>query len=138
MEHRSVQMETLVVNFLQDNGVVVPFQVLSVVVMESIAVLMDTHAMFLLVPVVKEADVYLSRLSCHHQRENLVQTVFVQMEHRSVQMETLVVNSLLENGAAVHFHKQSVAVMEFTAVLMATLAMFLLEPVVKVADMYLW
>jgi len=59
MEHQSVQMETLVVNFLPDNGVVVHFQMLSVVVMEFIAVLMDTHVMFLLEPVVKEANVYL-------------------------------------------------------------------------------
>jgi len=64
--------------------------------------------------------------------------LFVQMGNLSVQMETHVVNSLLENGAAVHFHKQSVAVMEFTAVLMATLAMFQLEAVVKEADVYLW
>ena len=59
MEHQSVQMETLVVNFLPDNGVVVHFQMLSVVVMEFIAVLMDTHAMFLLEPVVREGEIYL-------------------------------------------------------------------------------
>ena len=60
------------------------------------------------------------------------------MGNLSVQMETHVVNSLLENGAAVHFHKQSAAVMEFTAVLMVTLAMFLLEPVVREGEIYLW
>ena len=59
------------------------------------------------------------------------------MGNLSVQTETHVVNSLLENGAAVHFHKPSAAVMEFTAVQMATLAMFLLEPVVKKAKVYL-
>ena len=63
--------------------------------------------------------------------------LFVQMGNLSVQMEIHVVNSLLENGAAVHFHKQSVAVMEFTAVLMAIHAMFLPGPVVKKAKVYL-
>ena len=52
-------METHAVNFPQDNGVVVHFQMLSVVAMEYIAALMDTLAMFLLEPVVKEAKVYL-------------------------------------------------------------------------------
>ena len=59
MDHLSVQMETHVVNFPQDNGVVVHFQMLFVVVMEFIAVRVDTHVMFLLEPVVEEADVYL-------------------------------------------------------------------------------
>ena len=63
--------------------------------------------------------------------------LFVQMDHLSVQMETHVVNFPQDNGVVVHFRKQSVAVMEFTAVLMATHAMFLLGPVVKKAKVYL-
>ena len=59
------------------------------------------------------------------------------MEYLSVQMETLVVNFLPDNGVVVLFCKQSAAVMEFTAVLMDTLAMFLLEPVVKKAKVHL-
>ena len=59
MGNPSVQMETLVVNFLQDNGVVVLFHKQSAAVMEFTAVLMDTHAMFLLEPVVTKAKVYL-------------------------------------------------------------------------------
>ena len=64
--------------------------------------------------------------------------LFVQMGNLSVQMETHAVNCLQDNGVVVHFHKQSAAVIEFTAVLMDTLAMFLLEPVVKEAKVYLW
>ena len=52
-------------------------------------------------------------------------------------MEAHVVSLLLENGAAVHFHEQSAVVMEYIAVLMDTLAMFLLEPVVKKAKVHL-
>ena len=63
---------------------------------------------------------------------------FVQMEHLSVQMETHAVNFPQENGAVVHFHKQSAAVMEFTAVLMDTLAMLLMEPVVEKASIWLF
>ena len=59
MGNLSVQMETHAVNFLLDNGVVVHFQMLFAVAMEFTAVLMDTRAMFLLEPVVKEAKVYL-------------------------------------------------------------------------------
>ena len=59
------------------------------------------------------------------------------MEYLSVQMETLVVNFLPDNGVVVLFRKQSAAVMEFTAVLMDTLAMFLLEPVIEKAKVYL-
>ena len=56
------------------------------------------------------------------------------MEHLSVQMETHAVSFLQENGVVVHFQKQSAVVMEFTAVQMDTLAMFLPEPVVKEAE----
>ena len=59
MEHLSVLMETRAVNFPQDNGVVVHFQMLSVLAMEYIAALMDTLAMYLLEPVVKQPKVYL-------------------------------------------------------------------------------
>ena len=48
-------METHAVSFLQDNGVVVHFQMLSVVAMENIAVLVDTLAMCRLEPAVKRA-----------------------------------------------------------------------------------
>ena len=58
--------------------------------------------------------------------------LFVQIRNLCVQTEIHVVNSLLENGAAVHFQMLSVVVMEFTAVLVDTHAMFLLAPVVKV------
>ena len=57
MDHLSVQIETHVVNFPQDNGVVVHFQTLSVVAMENIAVPMDTLAMSQLEPAVKEVQV---------------------------------------------------------------------------------
>ena len=63
-------METRVVNFPPDNGVVVHFQKQSAAVMEFTAVLMDTLAMFPLEPVVKKAKVYLCYQSCQHQREN--------------------------------------------------------------------
>ena len=53
-------------------------------------------------------------------------------------MATHVVNFPQNNGVVVHFQKQSAAVMEFTAVLMDTLAMFLLDPVVKEAEVYLF
>ena len=52
-------------------------------------------------------------------------------------MKTHVVNFPQDNGVVVHFQKQSAAVMEFTAVLMDTLAMFLLDPVVEKAKVYL-
>ena len=42
MGNQNVPMEAHAVSFLQDNGVVVHFQMLSVVVMEFTAVLMDT------------------------------------------------------------------------------------------------
>ena len=61
--------------------------------------------------------------------------LFVQVGNRNVQMETHVVNSLLENGAVVHFHKQSAAVMEYIAALMDTPAM--LDFVVEEAKSYL-
>ena len=51
-------METRVVNFPQDNGVVVLFQKQSVAVITFTAVQMDTLAMFLREPVVKKAEVY--------------------------------------------------------------------------------
>ena len=57
MGNLSVQMETHVVNFPQDNGVVVPFHKRSAAVMEYIAVLMGTPAM--LDFVVEEAKSYL-------------------------------------------------------------------------------
>ena len=60
------------------------------------------------------------------------------MGNQNVQMETHVVNFLQDNGVVVLFHKQFAAVMEFTAVLMDTLAMFLLEPVVKKAKVHLF
>ena len=59
MGNQNVQMKTRVVNFPQDNGAVVHFQMLSVVAMENIAVLVDTLAMFLLEAVLKEAKVSL-------------------------------------------------------------------------------
>ena len=48
-------------------------------------------------------------------------------------METRVVNSPQDNGVVALFHKQSAAVMEFTAVQTDTLAMFLREAAVKEA-----
>ena len=45
------------------------------------------------------------------------------MGSQNVLMETHVVSSLLEYGAAVHFHEQSVAMMEYIAALMDTPAM---------------
>ena len=63
-------METHVVNFPPDNGVVVHFQKQSAAVMEFTAVLMDTLAMFLLDPVVEKAKVYLCFQSCQHQRKS--------------------------------------------------------------------
>ena len=45
------------------------------------------------------------------------------MGSQNVPMETHVVNLLLENGAAVHFHEQSAAMMEYIAVLMDTPAL---------------
>ena len=65
MANLSVQMATHVINFLQDNGVVVPFRMLSAVVIENIAVQMGTPAMFHLEHVVKEANAYLSYKSYH-------------------------------------------------------------------------
>ena len=59
MGNRNVQMETHVVNFPQDNGVVVLFQMRSAAVTEFIAVQMDTLVMFLREPVLKKAKVYL-------------------------------------------------------------------------------
>ena len=57
--NRNVLIKTHAVNFPQDNGVVVHFQMLSAVAMEYIAALMDTLAMFLLEPVINKAKVYL-------------------------------------------------------------------------------
>ena len=55
----SVQMETLAVNFLQVNTVVVLIQMLFAAAMESTAVLMDILVTCLLEPVRKEAAVCL-------------------------------------------------------------------------------
>ena len=52
-------------------------------------------------------------------------------------METHAVSFLQENGVVAHFLEQSVAVMEFTAVQMDTLVIYLLEPVVEKAKVYL-
>ena len=52
-------------------------------------------------------------------------------------METRVVSFPQDNMVVALFHKQSAAVMEFTAVQMDTLAMFLREPVIKKARVYL-
>ena len=59
MGNRNVQMETHVVNFPQDNGVAVLFQMRSAAVMEFIVVQMGTLAMFLREPVHKKGKVYL-------------------------------------------------------------------------------
>ena len=52
-------------------------------------------------------------------------------------METHVVNFPQDNMVVALFHKQSAAAMEFTAVQMDTLAMFLKEPVPKKVRVYL-
>ena len=59
MGNQNVQMETHVVNFPQDNMVVVLFQKQSAVVITFTAVQVDTLAMFLKEPVIKKAEVYL-------------------------------------------------------------------------------
>ena len=59
------------------------------------------------------------------------------MGNRNVQMGTHVVSSPQDNGVVVLFQKRSAAVMEFTAVQMDTLAMFLREPVLKKRKVYL-
>ena len=53
------------------------------------------------------------------------------MGNQNVQMKTRVVNSPQDNGAVVHFQMLSVVAMENIAVLVDTLAMFLLEAVLK-------
>ena len=52
-------------------------------------------------------------------------------------MKTHVVNFPQGNGAVVHFQMLSVVAMENIAVLVDTLAMFLLEPVVEEAKVHL-
>ena len=59
MASLSVQMETLAVNFLQVNMVVVLFQMLYAAAMESTAVLMDILVMYLREPVRRKAAVCL-------------------------------------------------------------------------------
>ena len=59
MGNHNVQMETHVVNFPQDNGAVVLFQMRSAAVTEFTAVQMDTLVMFLREPVLKKRKVYL-------------------------------------------------------------------------------
>ena len=63
--------------------------------------------------------------------------LFALMGNRNVQMETRVVNSPQDNMVVALFHKQSAAAMEFTAVQMDTLAMFLEEPVPRKVRLYL-
>ena len=63
--------------------------------------------------------------------------LFALMGNQNVQMETHVVNFLQDNMVVVLFQKQSAAVITFTAVQMDTLAMFLKEPVIKKAEVYL-
>ena len=58
MGNRNVQMETHVVNFPQDNMVVVLFQKQSAAVITFTAVQVDTLAMFLKEPVIKKAELY--------------------------------------------------------------------------------
>ena len=58
MGNRNVQMETHVVNFPQDNMVVVHFQKQCAAVITFTAVQMDTLAMFLKEPVIKKAELY--------------------------------------------------------------------------------
>ena len=60
------------------------------------------------------------------------------MGNQNVQMKTRAVNSPQDNGAVVHFQMLSVAAMENIAVLVDTLAMFLLEAVLKEAKVSLW
>ena len=62
---------------------------------------------------------------------------FALMGNRNVQMETHVVNFPQDNGVVVLFQKQFAAVMEFTAVQMDTLVMFLREPVLRKRKVYL-
>ena len=62
---------------------------------------------------------------------------FAPMGNHNVQMETHVVNLYQDNGVVVLFQKQSAAVTEFIAVQMGTLVMFLKEPVLKKAELYL-
>ena len=63
--------------------------------------------------------------------------LFALMGNRNVQMETRVVNFPQDNMVVALFHKQSAAAMEFTAVQMDTLAMFLKEPVPRKVRLYL-
>ena len=63
--------------------------------------------------------------------------LFAPMGNHNVQMETHVVNFPQDNGVVVLFQKQSAAVTEFIAVQMGTLVMFLKEPVLKKAKLYL-
>ena len=63
--------------------------------------------------------------------------LFALMGNHNVQMETHVVNFPQDNGVVVLFQKQFAAVMEFTAVQMDTLVMFLREPVLKMVGLYL-
>ena len=63
--------------------------------------------------------------------------LFALMGNRNVQMETHVVNFPQDNGVAVLFQMRSAAVMEFTAVQTGTLVMFLREPVLEKAQLYL-
>ena len=58
-------------------------------------------------------------------------TLFALMGNRNAQMETRVVNSPQDNMVVVLFQKQSAVVMEYTAVQMDILAMFLREAAVK-------
>ena len=66
MGNRNVQMETHVVNFPGDDGVVVLFQRRSAAVMEFTAVEMDTLVMFRREPVIKRGKAYLCYQSCQH------------------------------------------------------------------------
>ena len=59
------------------------------------------------------------------------------MVNPNVQIKTHVVNFPQDNGVVVLFQKQSAAGMEFTAVQMDTLVMFLREPVLKKGKVYL-
>ena len=70
MGNQNVPMETHAVSFLQDNGVVVHFQMLSVVAMEFTVVLMDT--LVVVESVVEEAQSCLCSRSYQLRRETLM------------------------------------------------------------------
>ena len=136
MASLNAQMATHAVNFLQDSGVVVPYQTRFAVVMECIAVQMDTPVMFQREPAVKEVNLYQCYRRCQHQRESAKVMLFVLMASLSAQMGILAVNFLQGSGVVVHFQAQFAVVMESIAAQTDTRVMFQLELVVKEVNSY--